>query len=79
MKTKMTEQQKEEWKKYQSEVEACTCLTPDRKAFVQTRMHFAEDFSDGAFMAYMEESGIDVSELECFSTTHYAENHKGKP
>jgi len=68
-----------EAKKYQDEVNACTCLTPDRKAYIQSKMDFAEDFSDGAWLAYLEEEGIDVSELECFSTTHYAENHSHPP
>lgn len=36
----------------------------DRKAFVQAAMDFAEDFPDGAYFAYMEEQGIDVTELE---------------
>ena len=63
----------------QAELNACDCLTSERKEFIQSAMDFSDDFNDGAFMAYMEEHGIDVSELECFSTTHYAENHKGKP
>jgi hypothetical protein len=48
----------------------CKCLPLERRAYIESKMHFAEDFSDGAFMAFMEESGIDVSELEIFSTTH---------
>lgn len=75
---KMTEEQKKEWAKYQKEVDACDCLTESRKAYIRSQMDFSEDFNDGAFMAFMEESGIDVSELECFSITHYAENHAGK-
>ena len=76
---KQTPEQKSEQEKYQSELSACDCISDGRKVMIQSAMDFAEDFSDGAFMAYMEECGIDVSELECFSTTHYAENHKGKP
>ncbi len=72
---KSKEQLKVEWEAHEREVDACTCLTSERKAYIQAKMDFAEDFSDGAFMAFMDESGIDVSELECFSTTHYAENH----
>ena len=75
MKTPPAKQQKEEWKKYLAEIEACTCLTPERKDYIRSGMAFAKDFPDGAFMAYMDECGIDVTELECFSTTHYAENH----
>ncbi len=48
----------------------CNCLTDERRAFIQVAMDFADDFSDGAFMAYMEEKGIDVSELEVFSEQH---------
>jgi hypothetical protein len=65
-----------EWEKYLKEVDACDCLPPERKSYIRSALDFAEDLPDGAFMAYMEERGIDVSELECFSTTHYAENHK---
>jgi hypothetical protein len=75
MKTK--EQKKAERETYRREVDACDCLSPERKSYIQSQMDFAEDFSDGAFMAFMEESGIDVSELKCFSTTHYAETHQG--
>lgn len=81
MENKSKEQLDAEWKAYQEEVRKCDCLDSERKAFIQMHMAQAEDFPDGAFMAYMEECGIDVSELECFSTTHYAENHakaKGK-
>jgi len=74
-KTKLTPEQEASWKKYKIECAACTCLSDERKGYIESAMDFAEDFSDGAFMAYMEECGIDVSELECFSTTHYAENH----
>ncbi len=48
----------------------CKCLTPERRAKIEVAMDVADDFSDGAFMAYMEEQGIDVSELEVFSTEH---------
>ncbi len=75
MSAKSKEQLKTEAEVYQREVDACDCLSPERKSYIQARMDFSEDFSDGAFMAFMEESGIDVSELECFSTTHYAETH----
>ncbi len=74
--TKSKEQLDAEWKAYKKEVDACDCLSPERKGFIREKMDFAEDFPDGAFMAYMEENSIDVSELECFSTTHFAENHK---
>lgn len=48
----------------------CKCLSPERREYIYQRMSFADDFPDGAFSAYMEECGIDVSELEVFSTTH---------
>lgn len=55
------------WKKKQA---ACQCLSAERREFIRSQMNYAEDFSDGAFFAYMDECGIDVSELEAFSTTH---------
>jgi hypothetical protein len=45
-------------------------LKPERRGFIQAAMDFAESFPDGAFMAYMEEQGIDVGELEAFSLEH---------
>lgn len=48
----------------------CNCLTPERWVYISNAMDFASDFSDGAFMGYMEEQGIDVSELEIFSEQH---------
>ena len=55
---------------YQKRQAACECLTPERSGFIKSVMDHAEDFSDGAFFAYMDENGIDVSELECFSEQH---------
>ena len=55
---------------YQKRQAACTCLKPERREYIREKMDFASDFPDGAFMAYMDESGIDVSELEAFSTEH---------
>lgn len=50
--------------------EKCRCLPEKRREKIEAAMDFASDFSDGAFMGYMAEQGIDVSELEVFSTTH---------
>jgi len=55
---------------YKRRQAACQCIPRDRRIDIQTAMDFASDFSDGAFMAYMEEQGIDVSELEVFSVEH---------
>lgn len=35
----------------------------EREIYVRTRMEIAEDFPDGAFWGYMEENGIDASEV----------------
>ena len=59
---------------YQRRQAACDCLESERRGFIQSAMDHASDFSDGAFMAYMEEEGIDVSELEAFSTDHNCAN-----
>lgn len=48
----------------------CQCLPPERRKYIKDALDFTEDFSDGAFMAYMDERGVDVSELECFSVEH---------
>lgn len=53
----------------------CNCLTPKRRAYIVEKMDYANDFSDGAFFAFMDECGIDISELEVFSTTHLQEAH----
>lgn len=55
---------------YKKRQVACDCLTMDRRSYVEAAMDFAADFPDGAFMAYMDERGIDVSELEAFSVEH---------
>ncbi len=55
---------------YQKRQAACKCLDPERRGFIKSAMDFAHDFPDGAFMAYMDENLIDVSELECFSMEH---------
>lgn len=52
------------------EIKTCKCISDERRDYIQAAMGFADDFSDGAFMAYMEESGIDVSELEVFAVDH---------
>lgn len=62
------------WKEIQAN---CVCIPRERRDAIQQAMDFASDFNDGAFMAYMEEEGIDVSELEVFSTTH--DCRKGGP
>lgn len=51
----------------------CHCLTDERRAYINLHMGIADDFGDGAFFAYMEECGIDVSELEVFSLQHKCE------
>ena len=56
-----------EYRKRQS---ACKCLESERRGYIQAALDFSDDFSDGAFMAYMEEQGIDMSELEAFSLQH---------
>lgn len=56
-----------EYRKRQAD---CDCLSPGRRAFIDQAIAFTSDFNDGAFMAYMDEQGIDVSELEAFSIEH---------
>ena len=53
-----------------SQANKCTCLTPERRGYIEAAMDFADDFPDGAFMAFMEEKGIDVYELIPFSDDH---------
>ena len=55
---------------YQERQANCKCLKPDRRIFISEKMDFSKDFNDGAFLAYMEENGIDVSDLEPFSIEH---------
>lgn len=55
---------------YQKKQAACNCLTPERRGYIRSAMDYADGFPDGTFMAYMDECGIDVSELECFSLEH---------
>lgn len=55
---------------YQKRQAACDCLTPERRGFIRSALDHSDDFPDGAFMAYMDEQGIDISELECFSLEH---------
>lgn len=55
---------------YQKRQSACKCLTPERRRFIRAAMDHADEFGDGAFMAYMDERGIDISELEAFSVEH---------
>lgn len=50
--------------------EVCKCLNPKRRGYIESAMSFSADFSDGAFLAYMEEMKIDVSDLEIFSDEH---------
>ena len=57
----------DEYKKRQA---ACRCLSPERRSYIQNAISFSDDFSDGAFMAYMDEEGIDMSEFECLSIEH---------
>lgn len=55
---------------YAARQAACRCLTPKRRAYVEAAMSHAADWSDGAFFGYMQERGIDVTELEPFATDH---------
>lgn len=48
----------------------CQCLTDERRGFIEAALSFSSDFSDGAFFAFMEERGIDITELEVFSLDH---------
>jgi hypothetical protein len=43
-------------------------MTDERFGYIDAAMSFAKDFSDGAFMAFMEEKGISMEE----------KNHVGK-
>jgi len=45
-----------------------TTMDAKRRAYVETMMEVAEDFSDGAFLGFMEECGIDLDELVELST-----------
>jgi hypothetical protein len=63
---------------YQKRQARCNCLTAFRRGFIEAAMDFAAEFPDGAFMAYMEEQGIDVSELEAFSLEHDCKKQKVK-
>ena len=63
---------------YQVRQAACDCLKPERRSYIQEAMDHASEFSDGAFMAYMDERGIDVSELEAFSIEHDCQSKKEK-
>jgi len=38
-------------------------MDADRRAYVETMMDIASDFSDGAFWGFMQEKGIDIDEL----------------
>lgn len=38
-------------------------LTPGRRAYVEAALGRAEGFSDGAFLAYLEELGIGIEEV----------------
>lgn len=66
-------------KEYLRRQAACDCLTAERRGFIEAAMSFADNFPDGAFMAYMDEQGIDVSELECFSLEHDCKKDKVNP
>ena len=55
---------------YQKRQAKCMCIKPKRRIFIQIALDFSDNFSDGAFMAFMEEKGIDMSELEAFSLEH---------
>ena len=35
----------------------------ERRAFIETALSVAEDFSDGAFWGYMQEMGIEAEEI----------------
>jgi hypothetical protein len=64
---------------YQKRQAACDCLPAERRGFIKSALDFTEDFPDGAFLAYMEEQGIDISELEAFAESHDCKGLGGKP
>lgn len=55
----------------------CKCIPETRRGFIQAHLDIAEDFPDGAFMAYLESKGIDGYELEPFSDDH--DCNRGRP
>lgn len=55
---------------YAQRASRCSCLSQKRLNRIADALRFSEDFPDGAFCAYMEECGIDISELEPFSEGH---------
>lgn len=61
---------KKEMREYKIRQSRCKCLSDERRSFIEARMDHSSSFPDGAFIAYMEEQGIDMSELECFSIDH---------
>lgn len=64
---------------YVQRVIGCDCLTEERKGYIASALLHSEDFPDGAFHAYMDEMGIDVSELVPFSEGHMDECHAAAP
>ena len=55
---------------YEQRQAACKCLKPERRGYIEAAIAHSSDFSDGAFFAFMQERGIDVSELEAFGIDH---------
>ena len=50
--------------------EECKCLPEERRVYIENALSLAEDFPDGAWMAFLQEQGIDPNELEVFSVGH---------
>lgn len=46
----------------------------EREDYVKTMMDIAEDFSDGAFLGFMEEKGIGVEDVAAVSLKCYGED-----
>lgn len=42
-------------------------MTPERFGYIDAANTFAADFSDGSYLAFMEEKGISMEELEEYS------------
>ena len=45
----------------------------ERESYVKVHLDISEDFSDGAFMGYMAEKGIDLEEAVAVSQKCYGE------
>ncbi len=57
-------------KLYKARQAACQCIPRGRRAEIEVHMEISEDFTDGAWLAYMEGARVDISELEVFALDH---------